>query len=108
MGGDEQVDIEQLKKMNPWITGDIKVMMGRFYKEGIKSEFEKAEKGNITSFFEKTYDSGWTDCIIAHRNGCIGCSIFNNYDDWIKENHPEATHNLFYPWKSQSEKEWIK
>ena len=46
MGGDEQIDIEQLKKMNPWITDDIKVMMGRFYKEGIKSEFEKAEKGN--------------------------------------------------------------
>ena len=64
--------------------------------------------GNITSFFEKTYESGWTDCIIAHRNGCIGCSTFNNYDDWIKENHPEATHNLFYPWKSQSEKEWSK
>ena len=55
MGGDEQIDIEQLKKMNPWITDDIKVMMGRFYKEGIKSEFEKAEKGNITSFFEKEY-----------------------------------------------------
>ena len=68
----------------------------------------KAEKGTITSFFEKTYDSGWTDCIIAHRNGCIGCYIFTNYAEWIQDNHPDATHNILYPWKSQSEKEWIK
>ncbi|MBG01815.1 MAG: hypothetical protein CL470_06045 [Acidimicrobiaceae bacterium] len=100
------VNTQVLQETNPWITDDIRDRMSRFHKEGIKSGFERAEKRNETSYFEKTYNEGWTDCIIAHRNGYWGCLNFNNYDVWIKSKHPELAHSLFYPDKSQSEKEW--
>lgn len=99
--------INTLQKTNPWVTDDIKNMMGQFYKEGVKLDFEKAEKENNVSFFERTYRDGWNDCMIAYRNGFCGYYItFNNYDTWIKRKHPELVYNLFEPEKSQSEKEW--
>ena len=102
----ENINIDELQRNNPWIIDDIKVMMGNFYKEGIKTAFEGANLHNSVQFFNETYHNGWSECIIAHRNGCMGCISFNNYDNWIKKEHPELVPTLFYPDKSQSEREW--
>jgi len=105
---EKNINIDKIQEINPWITDNIKGDMVQFYKEGLKTSFEKANLNNSIKFFEETYQKGWSKCIIAHRNGCIGCTSFNNYDTWLKKAHPGLLHDLFQPDQSQSEREWNK
>lgn len=88
--------IELLSSSSRWINPQIKGIH-QFYSCGLHLKFEKKDNENNIKFFESSYEKGWTDCIIAHRNSCIGCFTFENYDKWLKTKDIEKYNQLFQP-----------
>ena len=88
--------VELLSSTSKWINPQIKGIH-QFYKCGLHLKFEKKDNENSIAFFESSYDKGWTDCIIAHRNSTIGCFEYPNYDAWLKTKDQNKYKQLFQP-----------